>query len=55
MCDSRWFFTDDQLENSPSRKTQIDNQQIEISAEKEMLYRQQAAQLIQDLGQRLKV
>ena len=44
----RWYFTKEELENSPSRKCGID-------AEKEHAYRQQAANLIQDMGQKLKV
>ncbi|KAH9420891.1 Cyclin-T2 [Dermatophagoides pteronyssinus] len=44
----RWYFTKDELENSPSRRCGID-------AEKELSYRQQAANLIQDMGQKLKV
>ncbi|KAH7640707.1 cyclin n-like protein [Dermatophagoides farinae] len=44
----RWYFTKDELENSPSRRFGID-------AEKELSYRQQAANLIQDMGQKLKV
>lgn len=46
--DSRWYFTSEQLQNSPSRSNGID-------AEKELDYRQQAAHLIQDMGQRLRV
>ena len=44
----RWYFTKAELENSPSRKCGIDS-------EKELSYRQQAANLIQDMGQKLKV
>ncbi|KAM8933365.1 cyclin-T2 [Pelodytes ibericus] len=44
----RWFFTREHLENSPSRRCGID-------ADKELSYRQQAANLIQDMGQRLNV
>lgn len=44
----RWYFSKEELENSPSRKCGID-------AEKEANYRQQAANLIQDMGQKLKV
>lgn len=43
-----WYFTKDQLENSPSR-------QFGIEAYKELSYRQQAANFIQDMGQKLKV
>lgn len=46
--DSRWYFTREQLRNSPSRKGGIE-------PEKELSYRQQAANLIQDMGQRLQV
>ncbi|XP_070535974.1 cyclin-T1-like [Ptychodera flava] len=44
----RWYFTKDQLMNSPSRRHGVD-------PEKELSYRQQAANLIQDMGQRLSV
>nr|XP_023014591.1 cyclin-T2 isoform X1 [Leptinotarsa decemlineata] len=43
-----WYFTKEQLENSPSRRAGLD-------AHKELGYRQQAANFIQDMGQRLKV
>lgn len=46
--DLRWYFTVEQLLNSPSRSQGID-------AEKEIDLRQQAAYLIQDMGQRLRV
>nr|CAB3228937.1 cyclin-T1 [Phallusia mammillata] len=46
--DNQWTFSKEQLEKSPSRKHGID-------AEKELSYRQQAANLIQDMGQRLAV
>ncbi|KOB79367.1 Uncharacterized protein OBRU01_00512 [Operophtera brumata] len=42
----KWYFTKDQLQNSASRKCGLD-------ADKELAYRQQAANLIQDMGQRL--
>ena len=48
MGDSRWFFTEDQLKNSPSDK-------YGVSAEVELAYRQKAANLIQEMGQRLQV
>lgn len=48
MSDSRWYFTEEQLETSPSRK-------CGISAELELSYRQRAANLIQEMGQRLQV
>lgn len=44
----KWYFTKEQLQNSPSRKCGLD-------ADKELAYRQQAANLIQDMGQRLQV
>ncbi|CAJ0935058.1 unnamed protein product [Ranitomeya imitator] len=43
-----WFFTREQLESSPSRRSGVE-------ADKELSYRQQAANLIQDMGQRLNV
>lgn len=46
--ESRWYFASEQLQNSPSRKCSID-------AETELMYRQRAANLIQDMGQRLHV
>lgn len=46
--EERWYFTKEQLNNSPSRRCGID-------AEKELSYRQQGANLIQDMGQRLQV
>ncbi|XP_055685627.1 cyclin-T isoform X2 [Lutzomyia longipalpis] len=46
--DSRWYFTAEQLQNSPSRKCGID-------ADKELVYRQQTAYLIQEMGQLLRV
>jgi len=48
MAANRWSFTVDQLANTPSRKCGIDS-------EKEISYRQQAASLIQDMGQKLQV
>uniref|UniRef100_A0A8C9EHK9 Cyclin T2 n=1 Tax=Pavo cristatus TaxID=9049 RepID=A0A8C9EHK9_PAVCR len=45
---SRWFFSREQLENTPSRRCGVE-------ADKELSYRQQAANLIQDMGQRLNV
>jgi len=44
----RFYFTKEQLQNTPSRKSGVD-------PEKEQSYRQQAATLIQDMGQRLSV
>ena len=43
-----WVFTKEQLQNTPSRKCNIDY-------DKEIYYRQQAATLIQEMGQRLQV
>lgn len=48
MSDSKWYFTEEQLANSPSRK-------CGINAELELSYRQRAANLIQEMGQRLQV
>ncbi|KAJ8351605.1 hypothetical protein SKAU_G00230810 [Synaphobranchus kaupii] len=45
---SRWFFTREQLENTPSRGCGVE-------PDRELSYRQQAANLIQDMGQRLNV
>lgn len=45
---SRWFFTREQLENTPSRRCGME-------ADKELSSRQQAANLIQEMGQRLNV
>ncbi|CAH0550082.1 unnamed protein product [Brassicogethes aeneus] len=44
----KWYFTKEQLENTPSRKCGYDSY-------KELSYRQQAANFIQDMGQKLKV
>lgn len=46
--DDKWYFTKEQLENTPTRRAGI-------AADKELSYRQQAATLIQDMGQRLSV
>lgn len=45
---NRWIFTAEQLADTPSRKCGIDS-------EKEANYKQQAASLIQDIGQKLQV
>ncbi|XP_056909447.1 cyclin-T2a isoform X2 [Takifugu flavidus] len=45
---SKWFFTREQLENTPSRRCGIE-------PDRELSYRQQSANLIQDMGQRLNV
>lgn len=47
-ADERWYFTREQLANTPSRRFGIDG-------DKELSYRQQAANFIQDMGQRLVV
>uniref|UniRef100_A0ABM1IST4 Cyclin-T-like isoform X4 n=1 Tax=Polistes dominula TaxID=743375 RepID=A0ABM1IST4_POLDO len=47
-ADEKWYFTKEQLANTPSRRCGID-------ADKELSYRQQAANFIQDMGQRLVV
>uniref|UniRef100_A0A182QGM4 Cyclin-like domain-containing protein n=1 Tax=Anopheles farauti TaxID=69004 RepID=A0A182QGM4_9DIPT len=46
--DSKWYFTAEQLNSSPSRKCGMD-------ADQELMCRQRAANLIQDMGQRLQV
>ncbi|KAK0146825.1 Cyclin-T1 [Merluccius polli] len=43
---NKWYFTRQQIENSPSRRAGLD-------CDKELSYRQQAANLLQDMGQRL--
>ncbi|XP_078144420.1 cyclin-T1 isoform X1 [Centroberyx gerrardi] len=45
---NKWYFTRQQIENSPSRRAGLD-------PDKELSYRQQAANLLQDMGQRLNV
>ncbi|XP_051550587.1 cyclin-T2-like [Myxocyprinus asiaticus] len=45
---SKWLFTQEQLENTPSRRCGVE-------PDRELSYRQQAANLIQDMGQRLNV
>lgn len=44
----RWYFSKEQIRNSPSVKDGIEHA-------KELGYRQQCANLIQDIGQRLQV
>lgn len=44
----RWYFTREQLARSPSWRLGLD-------PDKELSYRQQAANLLQDMGQRLNV
>lgn len=46
MHEDRWYFSKEQLENTPSKRSGID-------ADKELSYRQIAANLIQEMGQRL--
>uniref|UniRef100_A0AAR2IS70 Cyclin-like domain-containing protein n=1 Tax=Pygocentrus nattereri TaxID=42514 RepID=A0AAR2IS70_PYGNA len=45
---TKWLFNREQIENSPSRRCGIE-------PDRELSYRQQAANLIQDMGQRLNV
>lgn len=45
---SKWLFTREQLENTPSRRCGVE-------PDRELSYRQQAANLVQDMGQRLNV
>ncbi|KAL0963923.1 hypothetical protein UPYG_G00315400 [Umbra pygmaea] len=45
---SKWFFSRENLEATPSRRSGVE-------PDKELSYRQQAATLIQDMGQRLNV
>ncbi|XP_029942122.1 cyclin-T2b [Salarias fasciatus] len=45
---TKWLFTREHLDNTPSRRCGIE-------ADRELSYRQQAANLIQDIGQRLNV
>ncbi|XP_034027899.1 cyclin-T1 [Thalassophryne amazonica] len=47
-CNNKWYFSRQQIDNSPSRR-------IGLDADKELSYRQQAANLLQDMGQRLNV
>ncbi|XP_046399691.1 cyclin-T2-like [Ischnura elegans] len=47
-AEEKWYFTKEQLANSPSKKCGID-------ADKELSFRQHAANFIQDMGQRLQV
>ncbi|XP_051736734.1 cyclin-T1 [Ctenopharyngodon idella] len=48
LNNNKWYFTREQIENSPSRRAGLD-------PDKELSYRQQAANLLQDMGQRLNV
>lgn len=47
-AEEKWYFTKEQLANSPSKKCGID-------ADRELSFRQHAANFIQDMGQRLQV
>jgi cyclin T len=47
-AEEKWYFSKEQLANTPSKRCGID-------PDKELSYRQQAANFIQDMGQRLKV
>jgi hypothetical protein len=47
-AEEKWYFTKEQLANTPSRKCGYE-------LDKELSYRQQAANFIQDMGQRLQV
>ena len=46
--DNKWIFSKEELKNTPSRKSNIDEA-------KEMNYRQQSANSMQELGRRLQV
>ncbi len=46
--ENRWYFTKEELENSPSRSHGVDSN-------KELSYRQQTANLIQEMGSILKL
>ncbi|KAL4646216.1 cyclin-T1-like isoform X1 [Arapaima gigas] len=48
VANNKWYFTREEIENSPSRRAGLD-------PDKELSYRQQAANLLQDMGQRLNV
>ncbi|XP_048839284.1 cyclin-T1-like isoform X2 [Brienomyrus brachyistius] len=48
VTSNKWYFTREEIENSPSRRAGLD-------PDKELSYRQQAANLLQDMGQRLNV
>ncbi|XP_069382884.1 cyclin-T1 isoform X2 [Paralichthys olivaceus] len=47
-CNNKWYYTRQQIDNNPSRRAGLD-------PDKELSYRQQAANLLQDMGQRLNV
>jgi cyclin T len=46
--EEKWYFSNEVLANTPSRK-------CGYALDKELSYRQQAANFIQDMGQRLQV
>ena len=48
MGPKRWYFGGDQLTNTPSVRAGM-------TLEKELSYRQQSANFIQDMGQKLEV
>ncbi|XP_077427846.1 cyclin-T1 isoform X2 [Vanacampus margaritifer] len=47
-CNNKWYYSRQEIENNPSRRAGLD-------PDKELSYRQQAANLLQDMGQRLNV
>uniref|UniRef100_A0A8C5GEE2 Cyclin-T1-like n=1 Tax=Gouania willdenowi TaxID=441366 RepID=A0A8C5GEE2_GOUWI len=47
-CNNKWYYTRQQIDDNPSRRAGLD-------PDKELSYRQQAANLLQDMGQRLNV
>ena len=47
-CNNKWYYTREQIDNNPSKRAGLD-------PDKELSYRQQAANLLQDMGQRLNV
>ncbi|XP_035014617.2 cyclin-T1 isoform X1 [Hippoglossus stenolepis] len=47
-CNNKWYYTRQQIDNNPSKRAGLD-------PDKELSYRQQAANLLQDMGQRLNV
>ncbi|KAM9828786.1 cyclin-T1 isoform 6-T7 [Syngnathus typhle] len=47
-CNNKWYYNRQEIDNNPSRRAGLD-------PDKELSYRQQAANLLQDMGQRLNV
>ncbi|XP_051910739.1 cyclin-T1-like isoform X2 [Hippocampus zosterae] len=47
-CNNKWYYSRPEIDNNPSRRAGLD-------PDKELSYRQQAANLLQDMGQRLNV